>query len=205
MMLTELVTIEILPKEKKETFADRVVTILQQQKRTKAWLAEEVGVSKQAFNYFLTHSTKKKYINEIAIALNVNPEWLKTGLGNIFIQTRDDIKFIPILTMETLSHTHQTLAVNVTYSSDSFAVVLNNDSMEPLFTQGSLLIFDPIKEAKNRDFILFSRPGDMTIYFRQFFKEGQDYYFKAVGAMYETIKDRDMFLHGTLVESRHHY
>lgn len=209
MMLTQFATTEILPEENQETFSDRVLLVLQQQQRSKAWLAEQIGVSKQALNYILMHSSKKKCINEIAAALDVNPEWLKTGKGPIVISlhAREDIKFIPVLSMENLmvSHTTNTLAVSASYASECFAVILNNHSMEPLFTEGSLLICDPTKKAKNGDFILFSLAQDKTIYFRQFFKEGQDYYFKAVTAMYETIKHHDITLYGVLVESRHHF
>lgn len=207
-MLTEFITTDIVPKENEETFSDRVLMVLHQQKRSKAWLAEQIGISKQALNYILMRSSKKKCMNEIAVALEVNPEWLKTGKGAmvIHLHTRSDIKFIPVLSIESLaSYAANTIAVSADYASDCFAVVLNNHSMEPLFTSGSLLIFDPSKKAKNGDFVLFSLAQDKTIYFRQFFKEGQDYYFKAVATMYETMKHSDMTLHGVLIESRHHF
>lgn len=212
MMLTELLlTTESLSKESVVSFSDRVLMLLSQQKRSKSWLAEEIGVSKQALNYILMHSSKKKCINEIALALGVNPEWLKTGKGSFVLnlQSRDDVVFIPLMSIETIaskrSDTKSTLAVSATYAADCFAVILDNDSMEPLFTEGSILIVDPTKKPKNRDFVLFSVPGSADVYFRQCFKEGQDYYFKAVASMYETLKHREITLHGTLVESRHRF
>lgn len=209
MMLTEFITTEIVSKENEETFSDRVLMVLHQQKRSKAWLAEQIGISKQALNYILMRSSKKKCINEIAVALEINPEWLKTGKGPMIInlQARGDIKFIPVLSIENLmvSHTTNTLAVSASYASECFAVVLNNHSMEPLFTEGSLLIFDPLRKAKNGDFVLFSSIQDKTVYFRQFFKEGQAYYFKAIASMYDIIKHHEMILHGTLIESRYKF
>ncbi len=35
------------------SFGDRILFVLEQQRRSKAWLAEQIGISKQAINYLV--------------------------------------------------------------------------------------------------------------------------------------------------------
>jgi len=188
------------------SFADRVNLILEQQKRSKAWLATEIGISKQALNYLLSYSTKKKMVVEIAEALQVNPDWLKTGEGGITLNfnQRDDINNIPLLTIPEFSANkvaQKTLIISNDYPKDCFAVTLNSNSMEPLFSEGTALIFDPNKKPQNGNFVLFSLKGNEVL-FRQFFKEGKDVYFRAHNQMFKNIKTAAYKIQGTLLESR---
>lgn len=181
--------------------------LLAQQKRSKSWLADEIGISKQALNYILAHASKKKCVNEIALALSVSPEWLKTGKGSMTVsaEPRTDVHAIRVLPMQCIdgmAQSSEVLLISAAYPASCFAVRLDNDSMEPLFPEGSLLIFDPEKKPNNKDFVLFSLAHAKQRYFRQYFKEGNDCYLKAIDGMYQMLQGSEFHLHGTLVESR---
>src|ERR1700735_1444031 len=79
-------------------FGERILMTLEYQRRSKSWLAEQIGISKQAINYLLKHSSNPKYVNEIAGALEVSPEWLLSGKksGRIFEEQTGVVR-IPVL------------------------------------------------------------------------------------------------------------
>ena len=201
----------------KLTFGDRIYMLLKQQKRSKAWLAEQVGISKQAMNYLLNHASNIKFINEIALALDVNPEWLKTGKGKLTIalHERNDIRHLPIMNMQDVSSlakaknsvkaNKETIVVNAALSLDCFAVLLDNTSMKPLFNQGTILIFDPAKKPCNGSFVIFSIKKTSEVYFRQLFVEGNNIYLKSMDVMYKNISNEKIIIHGTLIESRNRF
>ncbi|HHS8321902.1 TPA: LexA family protein [Legionella anisa] len=61
---------------------------------------------------------------------------------------------------------------------DSFAVVVQDSSMEPLFPLHALLIFDIGKAPQDRDFII-ARVGDSNkILFNRLFSENSEFYLK---------------------------
>lgn len=196
-------------------FGSRVLLALEQQRRSKAWLGEQIGISKQAVNYLLNHSSNPKYVNEIAVALGVSPEWLLFGKGSqqVTLGQNAGIERIPILPLNNISHFIRTgdktlseIFTHITFSSAPtmrFATILENTSMEPLFTQGTLLIFDPEISPKNGDYVIFS--SDNNILFRQYLIDGKKVYLKAVDTMYKTFEDNDITVLGVLVESRHHF
>jgi transcriptional regulator with XRE-family HTH domain len=133
---------EATNEETRQEFGERIAMLLQQQKRSKAWLANKIGLSKQALNYLLNSSAKPKYVNEISAALEANPEWLRTGKGTFLILSNDDqgIRQIPLLNIEAIGKADQekikslgTVTADQAYPSSCFAVKLENTSMEPTF------------------------------------------------------------------------
>lgn len=215
MNLTKTInTIDATHEETREEFGERVLMLLQQQKRSKAWLAEQIGISKQAMNYLLNCSAKPKYVNEIASALEANPEWLRTGKGTFLILSNDDtgIRQIPLLNMESIGKADQenikplsTITADQAYPRSCFAVTLENTSMEPTFNQGSILIFDPSKKPRGGDYIIFSVETTKQVFFRQYYSDGDDIYLKSVDTMYKNFKNEKITIHGVLIESRNQF
>ncbi len=78
---------------KKETVLNRINQVLLEQKRTKSWLAEQVGISKQMLNYQLKSAEKIKCLNDISYALSLNPTWLKYGEKPKYILPDDRAPF----------------------------------------------------------------------------------------------------------------
>lgn len=213
MIISKTIELDETLAKKKDTFGDRVLLILEQQRRTKAWLASEIGISKQAINYLLNHSTTPKYVNEIATALEISPEWLLLGKGSrqILSESTAGITRIPIISMQNIplflqskntdlakEYTHIT-AHSCLYSC--FATILENSSMEPLFNQGTLLIFNSENKPKNGDYIIFLN-DDNDILFRQYFIEGKEVYLKAIDAMFKAYEATNITILGVLIESR---
>jgi hypothetical protein len=202
-------------EETRESFGERVLLLLQQRQRSRAWLADKIGITKQGMNYLLNISAKPKYVNEISAALEVNPEWLKTGKGTFTISSSEGaggIRQLPLVDIETIGkmQTEQikglsTIIADHAYSSSCFAVKLENTSMEPIFNQGSILIFDPSKKPRSKDFVVFSVDSTKHVFFRQYYSDGDDVYLKAVDAMYQTFKNEKITIHGVLIESRNKF
>lgn len=66
-----------------QTLADRIRIELSKKRLSQQWLAEQVGVSQQAIAKVVNGDTKSpKNIVEIATALSVDVNWLKTGEGD---------------------------------------------------------------------------------------------------------------------------
>lgn len=191
-------------------FAEKVISVLEMQKRSKAWLAEELGISKQALNYLLKHSSKPKYVAEIALALDVSPAWLKgkaeeeidtpVGLEGRKLLLRNMADLNDIKAEVNSDNTY--VFVDASQPSESFAVILDNISMEPVFKKGCVLIFDAAKIPKSEDFVLLRRRSNGGVFFRQMIVEGNDIYFKAQDSMYQPIVNEDIEILGVLIETR---
>src|SRR5438045_1937332 len=119
----------------KSTFGIRVLDILQQQQRSKAWLAEKIGISKQAMNYLLNHSMVPKYIPEISEVLQINPVWLESGHGDMKVNQSEAVRAIPVQEMahlgkdETVTPSDM-IAIDPAYPASCFATRLDSHSME---------------------------------------------------------------------------
>jgi len=195
------------------TFGERILLMLEYQKKSKTWLADQIGLSKQAVNYLLKHSSTPRYVNEIAAALEISPEWLLTGKKSFqILEEQAGICRIPILATEdipvflknrssdlTNDFTHVTQRAD---SASCFATKLENSSMEPLFHQGTLLIFNSELKPKNGDFIIYNNKKDKEVFFRQYFIDGKDIYLKAIDTMFNNFKSTEIVTLGVLIESR---
>ena len=194
-------------------FAEKVIAVLEMQKRSKAWLADELGVSRQALNYLLKHSSKPKYVAEIALALGVSSAWLKGKAEDTEDRFEATLSLegrkLPLLNMADLDNVegeansdNAYVFVDAHQPSGSFAVILDNISMEPVFKKGCVLIFDAAKSPKSEDYVLLKRKSNGGIFFRQMVIEGNDVYFKAQDPMYQHIVNEDVEILGVLIESR---
>jgi len=200
---------------KRSEYWEKISLILKQQGKSKAWLANKIGISKQAINYLINHSSTPKYMNEIASVLEINPEWLLLNKGpqQLNLEKNTGIIDIPILAWNDIGNfikqkatllakefTHLSVTAG---SSQCFATVLENSSMEPLFSHGSLLIFNPDIIPQNSDYIIFS--DKQNIFFRQYFIEGKEIYLKTFDVLYKAFTINEIMIFGVLIESRKHF
>ena len=191
------------------TFAKRVLFALKNAKRPQAWLAERLGISKQALSYILTQRSHPKFATEIATELGINLEWLITGKGT-FIHLSEPInKQIPLIKLEDVGSDNpinlSMIPVFRHYPTSCFATKLENDSMEPRFAPGCILIFDPEKKPSSGDFVLFSPLNSNHVFFRQYFLDGCDIYLKTIASGYENFKCQNLKFYGVLLESRNEF
>jgi len=63
-------------------------------------------------------------------------------------------------------------------NKNAFALQLQSSNMEPLFQEKSILIFDPSKTYKDRDFVLVYLKKTDSLIFNRLFVEGKNIYIK---------------------------
>jgi SOS-response transcriptional repressor LexA len=90
--------------------------------------------------------------------------------------------------------------------ADSFALVAKDSSMEPLFPENSILIFDPTKTPKDRDFIVVWILEKNKVLFNRLYMENQELFIKQDKAsdnmnLIKLRPDIDRII-GTLIEVR---
>ena len=91
-----------------------------------------------------------------------------------------------------------------------FAIIAQDESLEPKFSMGTILIFDPEKIPKNKDYILFLSEDKNLPQFRQILIDGSDWYTKIInpefsqGSPIPIDKNKNRIL-GTLIQAKSNY
>jgi SOS-response transcriptional repressor LexA len=145
-------------------------------------VAKLFGISQQAAAKWLNGTIfPTKRINSIADKLNVNPHWLLTGQGNMNPHSQVLVapgtpvlskaglggynwQQVPIISWKQAGNWH---SENITSSQHSqciwattetknlhFALIVEDDSMQPRFFPGNILIFDPSLKPRHKNRIL---------------------------------------------------
>ena len=199
-----------------ETFKSRVSKILDDINRSKSWLADNMGISRQALNYLLAHTTGEKYTSQIAEILNVNPDWLISGVGDSMLET-NFANVIPLLIPSDVipwlkklgDNFYETIPAACNETTDTFAIILDNSSMEAEFARNSILIFRASKKPLNGDYILIQLKNshqEPSFVFRKYVMDGSGVYLKALDPTFRTITEKDNFnIIGTLIEQRRRF
>jgi SOS-response transcriptional repressor LexA len=104
---------------------------------------------------------------------------------------------------------YPTVLTDTPVSSISFALKLEDASMEPLFSIGTTVILDPSKEAKDRYYVLVKLKAHHKPIFRQLFIDAGDQFIKALSPHLESsrihlLEDDDRIL-GVLIEAKQQY
>ena len=156
-------------------FGERISYIIENRGLSKAWIAERLGISKQALNYLLKHATKPKFLDELADLLQLNPKWLETGEGSPWLANTESrvanlANKIKIRTKHELLHPQEAPKAEqdfIDYSgSDVHQVIaykLNDNSNFPPFIQGSILIFNRERKPGNGDYVLAIIENDVFV------------------------------------------
>jgi SOS-response transcriptional repressor LexA len=200
------------PQASKLSYGERIMQVLREQRRSKVWLAEQTGLSKQNLNYLLRHANSIKHASTIAECLGIHTTWLTSGLGGKYRAQRQEFIRVPVLPLQINSQNIQDshnktnyLIANNKIDAACFAIKLNNKSMEPEFKAGSYLIFDPNKEIAEACFVCMSLKNKPGLLFRQYHVDGADVYFKTLNDMYRIIQNEPFVIHGVLIEDRREF
>lgn len=190
-------------------FGQRIAYIIENRGLSKAWIAEKLGISKQALNYLLKHSTKPKFVDELAELLELNPDWLETGLGDPMLKNIAITKpnTIPVMRSYALlnplsKHKTETIEFSRDNGRDVIAYKLEDNSNFPPFIQGSVLIFDRKKQPVNGDYVLSIIESDVFV--RQYLVDGDNICFKATNNDHKTFINPAAEILGVLFEARYH-
>lgn len=189
-------------------------------------LARLTGLPQPTIHHILSGSTKnprKKALEELSNFFSVSVNEL-TGLETLPAVIPDVIKedlqisTIPIIEWDSLKtwpseankiHDKQEILINKKIAKNSFALIMPDDSMEPLFQKNSLLIFDSGKNPKDRDFVIVNLSKEGVVLFNRLFSENNILYLRQNmedGSLKLTRLDQsnDHIL-GTLIEARIQY
>lgn len=91
-------------------------------------------------------------------------------------------------------------------SKNSYAIQLNDSTMQPRFIEGTLLIINPEYHPENQDFVVAQPYNQKIATFKQFLIDGENHYLKPLNPDFPIIKitPNDRIL-GTMVQARIDY
>ncbi|MEO8401578.1 MAG: LexA family transcriptional regulator [Gammaproteobacteria bacterium] len=209
-----------------ETLSDRLVLALEMLNITQADLARKIQVKPQAINYLCKNKTKKSQLTyDIAEALNISGEWLANGVG--LMNPEDDPHYklinaqnrVPILapnqvkpglqehflSLKSNENISNWLLTTANTGKNGFAIIVQDKSMYPRFDQGTIIVVNPEKQHKDREFVLAYISSIDDVIFRQveFHNDGSVILYPINTAMYKqiTLEKNDQII-GALVEAR---
>lgn len=115
----------------------------------------------------------------------------------------------PWLTLNSNFTTQEILQVDVPLEEGSFAVTVNDASMEPQFPRGTILVIDPNKTAKDRNFVIATLGDCQKVIFRQLLTDGIHRYLRPLSPEFtqfgmKTLSDEDKIL-GVVLQARKNY
>ena len=176
-----------------QTLADRVRVELSKKRLTQHWLSEKVGVSQQAIAKIVSGETKSpKNIVEIATALGVDVNWLKTGEGErdadvfAFTSEKDDDHTLRVDLLDAELAAHSSGIINLEYPDVISSIFFTHegvkrilgrtttdgvymfkvptDSMVPTITQNDIVFIDTnVKEYIGEGVYSFNLNGETYI------------------------------------------
>lgn len=106
-----------------------------------------------------------------------------------------------------LEHAGKKIVTEVCLSKKSFALVSTGNKLEQLFPEGCILVFDPIRPPKNRDFVIVYIEENQDFLLRRIFIEGNVQYVRSPesivndASLHKLDSNVDKII-GTLVESK---
>lgn len=162
-----------------------------------------------------TPSAKNLY--DLSIALECDFAWLLNGgMTPNLIPASIKLFKIPLITYSQVVLLNQSkdsnCLTNVEYittslkiSKESFAIRINEDSMEPEFKQGDIVIIDPSIKPIPGEFVVAVKNKDVEAIFKKYRELGDDQFeLASLNPDYKTINtsDKQIKIVGTMVEHR---
>ncbi len=187
-------------------------------------LARRTGVSQQIINRILSGENTNPKIATLSPLANYFMITISQLIGEEPSSSekkahtnQSDLQKIPLIewnNLETLTTSNSVLItasnrllIDLQPTESMFAVKMQGNSMEPKFSNDTLLIFDLNKTPVNGDFVLLSSSGEVTL--RQFFFKQSLSYKKCLNPKYKDYKlsiiNKDSKYLGTLIQSRTNY
>ena len=138
-----------------------------------------------------TRSISFDLIELYSSLLKINPNWLLSGLGAKSINQKRNV---PILDYSEIG-AYPTVAnlksrrwatSDIDFSPLSLALVLSDDSMNPRFTEGTILIIDCNQKHKIKDLCLILNNEKKIYCFKQLVQIDEKLHAKSINSDYET-------------------
>lgn len=209
MTSSDNIAVQDLAQFENMAFGQRIAYAIETRGISKAWVAERLGVSKQALNYLLKHSIKPKFVDEFAELLGLDPQWIEHGVGAPLLKQNRPAKrtTLPVLTAAMLlgheeMHSEKSEIEFLHHPGEVYtAYRLGDDSNFPPFIEGIVLIFNTNKQPNTQDYVLIQIENE--IFVRQYLVDGQNICFKASNPQHKTFINPKAKILGVLVEARY--
>ena len=192
-------------------------------------LAREVNLPAPTIHRLITGKSTRPYPSSlkpiadffsVTIDQLLGEEPISSNNTNLTNQSKDilskNIIHVPILPWNSLSdfkNSSGNLCENVLFagkiSGNGFATIMQDSSMEPIFSKGNILIFDPLKQYKDRSYVLVYLQEAGLHVFRQLLIDLNLKYLKPLNSDLSVFKmrvleEKDKII-ATLVEARQIY
>lgn len=174
---------------------------------TQGKLADMVGIGRRQVASYEGGNSKPRdtVLQNLAAALGTSTEWLAQGIGKgpdvSSIKRTVTVQEIPVysnassLWLDPLINGEPSvidfIQSPIRDGEDLFALIINGDSMASSgpfsFPEGTIVTFDPNKEAKHGDFVLCGLDGDSIATFKQLVFDQQQKYLKSLNSAYPII------------------
>lgn len=158
-------------------------------------LARETKIPQPTLHHIIDGKTKKPRafaLEALASFFSISIPQLTGAIPlttNIPDMLKDSLKIstVPLIDWDSAKHwntdNHKTsgfdeIILDKQVDKNVFAVQLQSSDMEPMFQENSILILDPSKQPKERDFVLVYLPDQDRLIFNRLFIEGNIYYIK---------------------------
>ncbi|HVT63162.1 MAG TPA: LexA family transcriptional regulator [Legionellaceae bacterium] len=158
-------------------------------------LSRKTGIPQPTLHHIIEGKTKnprKNALQKLANFFSISVPQLigELPLSNYIpntIKESFNISTVPIINWELAKNWDKTqntskqfdeIIIEREINENCFALLLNNATMEPIFQEGSILVFDPSKNPQERDFILVYLEKSNSIAFNRLFIENNHYYLK---------------------------
>lgn len=140
--------------------------------------------------------------------LNINVEWLLTGIGP---KNRTHVRNVPIIDWNEIAlfpkeinlDNKKRISSDVDLSPDSFALLVDNDSMEPRYPEGTIIIVDCQQKPMNKDFALILFRDKNLAIFKQIVQVDGELYAKALNPDYKPFQlNKNSHIVGKVVQAK---
>lgn len=188
-----------------EGIKDRLETLLKILGLKPIELARKTGIPKSTIYTILSGAStpSKATISLISKTLNVNPEWLKTGNGKMFLE-EEDIKqsiYFPVIAkvgdefpqnknqVEILEYIAFPMLMNLDRNK-YFVVKMNGDSMKPILQDGDYVItkyhFNDALDIPNKKIVIV-KDDNGELHIRRLYKGRYGMVFMPDNLIYEPL------------------
>ncbi|MEO5333247.1 MAG: LexA family transcriptional regulator [Magnetococcus sp. YQC-5] len=199
-----------------ETLSDRIKTARKFANLTQKQLSDRVGISQTAVHKLeIGRSRSSRRTVTIALTCGVDPIWLDTGRGEMSLggppavqgakgaeeYRTPVIARIPLITWEEAkaytpetAETHHPenvkawVPVAPRTSGKAYALQVADDSKEPEFKEGEIVIVDPTMKAEHNRFVVARAGDDSRVSLKQLIVHGAKRYMKPLNSRYPLIE-----------------
>lgn len=218
------------------TISDRIKLARKHAGLTQKELADKVGISQTAVHKLeCGRSRSSRRTVAIALTCGVDPIWLETGRGEMSLpgsgggaQTDEGgqpyrpyplLARVPLIAWNAINPVcdgenlsdlelgaQSWIPVAPRTHGQCFALTVQDDSMEPEFSEGEILIIDPTKENAHNQYLIARMEGNDTPTFKQLIVLGNKRYLKPLNPRYPLINvEGDLKICGVVVSKFKEY